>query len=446
METALQVTREIRGPKRFGPLDMLRAMNDPRPLLQRLVREYGDPFGAQTPDGFIVNTGHPEGARAIFTAEPDGFEIPMREKLAPFFGGTSLILTPGARHKKDRKLLAPPFHGARMRTYGKAFIEIAESAAARLPTGRPFAMMDTTQAISLEVILRLVFGLKDAVRRDRFRTAVHQLTSATMSPLILMFPWTRREFGGLGPWARFRRAAKQFDTLVYEEFALRRTGGEPAEDILGLMMAARYDDGSAMSDENLRDQLHLLLFAGHETTATALAWAFYWLHRQPVVRERVLAEIDTLGADPEPDALAALPYLDAVCQETLRIHPVATEVGRLLREPIEMLGCTLPAGATVMVSALLLHDREDIYPDPRTFRPERFLERKFSPFEYIPFGGGSRRCIGAAFAMYEMKIVLATLLRRDRFRLANDAPVKCVRRGLTMGPKGGVSMILESAS
>jgi cytochrome P450 len=208
------------------------------------------------------------------------------------------------------------------------------------------------------------------------------------------------------------------------------------------MMSARYEDGSAMSDNELRDQLHLLLFAGNDTTATALSWAFYRLDRQPEERARVLSEIEALGPHPEPDALTSLPYLDAVCQETLRIHPVAADVGRLVQKPLPMMGFTVPAGTMISTSVLLLHDRDDLYPEPRRFRPDRFLTRKFSPFELIPFGGGPRRCIGAAFAMYEMKLVLATLLRAYRFRLVKDAPVRCVRRGITMGPKGGIPMII----
>src|SRR6185503_18506029 len=308
--------------------------------------------------------------------------------------------------------------------------------------GKPFVMLEATQAITLEVILRAVFGVEAGPRKERFREAVVELMAAMASPLITMFEFTRHRLGGFGPWARFVRARARFDALVSEEIAERRaqtTTGR--EDILSLMMAARYDDGSAMSDVELRDQLHLLLFAGHDTTSTALAWAFYWLHRHPEERERVLAEIDGLGPHAEPDAIAALPYLDAICQETLRIHPVAPNAERLLKKPLEIKGYTVPEGTTILVSPLILHYHEDLYPEPRRFRPERFLERKFSPFELIPFGGGSRRCIGASFAMYEMKLVLATLLRSYRFRLTKDAPLKYVQRGLTMGPKGGVSMI-----
>jgi cytochrome P450 len=208
------------------------------------------------------------------------------------------------------------------------------------------------------------------------------------------------------------------------------------------MVGARYEDGTGMSDTKLRDELRVLLFAGHETTAVALAWAFYQIHRQPSVRERVLAEIDALGPDPEPEAIAALPYLDALCHETLRYHTIFPEVGRMLRRPLKLRGYQLPAGVAVIAAASILHAREEIYPEPRRFRPERFLERPPGPYEFIPFGGGSHRCLGASFAMYEMKIVIATLLRRCELRLASSEPIQTVRRGITMGPKGGVPMVV----
>jgi len=390
-------------------------------------------------------TGNPEAIKAVFTADPDTFDTPLREQASPFLGETSLILTTGARHRQDRKLLTPPFHGARMRAYGKTIIEIAQNVAARWTEGQPFVMLDVTQAITLEVILRAVFGVEDDARRAQFREAVVQLMKAMASPAITMFEFTRRQFGGLGPWARFQKTRARFDALVYEEIAARHESTLLGEDILSLMMTARYDDGSAMTDAELRDQLHLLLFAGHDTTSTALSWAFYWLHQKPEVLSRLLAEVDALGENPEPEAIASLPYLEAVCQETLRIHPIAINVGRLLKRPFDVMGFTVPAGTTVMLSALMLHNREELYPEPRVFRPERFLERKFSPFEFIAFGGGARRCLGAAFAMYEMKLVLATVLRSYGLRLVSDKPVKAVIRGLTMGPKGGIPMVLEGA-
>jgi cytochrome P450 len=303
-------------------------------------------------------------------------------------------------------------------------------------------MFDTTRAVTLELILRVVFGVDDDARRAQFREAMVSLMAATASPAIAMFEATRRELGGFGPWSRFLRARARFDALVAEELALRRAG-EPRDDVLGQLLAARDEQGEALGDGELRDQLHLLLFAGHDTTSTALAWAFWWLHRHPEMRERLLLEIDALGPDPGPEKIAALPYLEAVCKETLRIHPVVMNVARRAKVPLALAGWSIPAGSTVMVSSLMLHDREELYPEPRRFRPERFLERSFSPSEFVPFGGGARRCLGAALAMYEMKLVLAEMLRRRRLRLVHDREVRSVIRGLTMGPKDGIPMICD---
>jgi len=213
--------------------------------------------------------------------------------------------------------------------------------------------------------------------------------------------------------------------------------------VLGLMLKARYEGGDQLSEREILDQLRALLFAGHETTAVTLTWAFYWLHREPETLSRLLAEIDALGQDPAPEKLLGLPYLEAVCQETLRIAPPVVSVGRIPRKTFVLLGHTIPAGEPIIPSPLLLHGRADLYPEPERFRPSRFLEREFSPFEYIPFGGGSRRCLGATLAMVEVKIALAVLLREHRLRLASKAPVAHVQRGITMGPSGDMPMILE---
>ncbi len=428
---------------KFNIVDQIRGIIDPQGIVASAMREYGETLEVPSPTGPMVMTGDPEAVRAIFTSDHDQFAIPFVKQLGPFFGVKSLIMTPGARHRQDRKLLAPPFHGARMRAYGKTIVDISLSQAGKLIPGKTFPMLELTQSITLEVILRAVFGVDDEARRDVFREAVVELATAMSTPIIAVFEFTRRDFGGFGPWARFRRADEALDVLLYEEMKKRRGNTAGREDVLSLMMDARYDDGEGMTEKELRDQLHLLLFAGHDTTSTALAWAFYWVCRQPIEREKLMAEIDALGDNPEPETIVGLPYLDAFCQETLRIHPVAPNVARLLQKPFNLLGNTVAEGTVLAASIMMLHENEKLYPEPRTFRPERFLERKFSPYEFIPFGGGPRRCIGAAFAMYEMKIALATLLRRYRFRLVKDAPVKYTQRGLTMGPKGGIEMVAE---
>ena len=228
--------------------------------------------------------------------------------------------------------------------------------------------------------------------------------------------------------------------MVREEIAARRDA--PGEDILSLMLAARYDDGEAMTDPQIRDELLTLLAAGHETTAIALAWAMYWLHRDPAALERLRAELATLGDEPDPEAIAQLPYLEAVCNETLRLYPIVPLAPRTLRQPMTLGEHEIPAGVNVGACTVLVHRHPALYPDPDSFRPERWLARKFAAWEFTPFGGGIRRCIGAAFAVYEMKQVLAAILPRHRLRLADDAAIGPARRNITLGPRGGVRMIL----
>jgi cytochrome P450 len=216
------------------------------------------------------------------------------------------------------------------------------------------------------------------------------------------------------------------------------------DDILSLLLAARDEAGQPMTDEELRDELLTLLFAGHETTASALAWALYWLDRLPEVKEKLLEEIDSLGSHPDPSAIAKLPYLNAVCCETLRIYPIAiSPFPRILKVPMEIGGYQFQPGAILIISIYLTHQREDLYPQPKQFKPERFLERQFSPYEYLPFGGSNRRCIGAAFALFEMKLVLANILSNYDLTLASKRPVKPTRRGLTVAPPANLQAIVS---
>ena len=436
---------QLPGPRYFNPFSLVRSLSDPTDLMLRTRDRYGDTYRLPTVLGPVVVTGDPEGVRAIFSADADTF-IPYQPDLtAPILGDTSLVLVSGARHRRDRKLLSPPFQGARMRAYGAVMADSARRAVAEWTMGTPFKMLDATQGISLDVILQAVIGVDHASPQGQaVREAVIRFMGS-VRPQFIFLRWMRRDFFGTSAWARFKKAREHLDSVLFALMAERRR--EPAErdDILSLMMRARYEDGGAMSDTELRDELLTLLTAGHETTAVMLAWAFYWLHRDPEELGRVLAEIDALGPSPDAEAIAALPYLDAVCQETLRIHPVVPEILRVLVQPLQMLDWTLPAGTAVMASAIMLHNREDLYPEPTRFRPSRFLERKFTPFEYIPFGGGARRCIGASFALYEMKIVLATILRSHRIRLVSAAKVSPARRGATMGPPNGIPMIYEGA-
>ncbi len=428
---------------RFTLLQTALYARDPYGYLAAMQRKYGDPFTMPALNGTIVITGDPTYIQQIFTADPDTFGTFGAKAIEPVVGPNSLLLLSGPHHRRDRKLLTPPLHGARMRAYGETIRQAARAAMATWHEGQPFVMQTSTQWISLEVILRAVFGVQGDARIEAFRAAIIELVAAAV-PSLLFFTWLRRPLGGLGPYNRYVAAHTVIDGLVRGEIAARRARpDEPREDILSLLLSARDETGAGMHDDELRDELMTMLFAGHETTGIALAWACYWLHRHPVTLERLRAEIDALGDDPEPDAIAKLPYLDAVCNETLRLHPIAPDVPRQLIAPLEVAGYQLGPPLCVDVATTLLHRREDLYPDPETFRPERFLARRFGPFEFTPFGGGHRRCIGAAFATYELKLVLATFLRGAHLELAEPGEVLPTRRNVVLGPATGVRMRLR---
>jgi cytochrome P450 len=416
-----------------GLVTTIRTLRDPFAALVGYVAKYGDPFTVSMPlQGKIVVTGDLDAVRGVFGAAPETFGSIGAKVMGPILGAGSVLVLEGAAHRQARKLLNPPFHGDRMRVHGRAMRDVARERIAELVAGSRFVVQDVAQAISLEVILQVVFGVRGSERLARFDRAVRDVMGS-LGPYVAL-PFLRRSFAGLGPWARFKRRRVALAALVAEEIAARRGSGAEREDILSMMLAARYEDGAPMSDEDLFDQLLTLVAAGHETTMIAITWAFYWLHRTPEALDRLHAELDALPADPEPDLLARLPYLEAVVQETLRLHPVVPIATRLLAVPFQLKGYTLPAGVSVGVATGLVHYREDLYPEPTRFHPDRFIGRTFGPAEYFPFGGGVRRCLGAAFATYELKIVLATLLRSLRLRLVSQREVRPAMRAAGVGP------------
>jgi cytochrome P450 family 110 len=293
--------------------------------------------------------------------------------------------------------------------------------------------------ISIRVILRAVFGLNKGPRYQQLEHLLANMLDKMSNPWkisFLFFAILRRNFGPLSPWASFVRDRQQIDQLVYDEIAERRSHPDDSRtDILNLLLSARDETGEALTDAELRDELMTLLVAGHETTATAITWALYWIHKIPPVRKKLLAELQALDGLQDPSVIFRLPYLNAICSETLRIYPVGIlTFPRVTRSRLELSGTSLEPGTTVVGCIYLTHHREDIYPDADEFRPERFLERRYSPYEYLPFGGGARRCIGMAFAQFEMKLVISGILSCFELALANTRSVRPVRRGLTSGP------------
>jgi cytochrome P450 len=427
---------------RSATLQTLAFARDPFRALQSYARRYGDPFTLRLFTGPIVLTANPEGVREIFTAPPQLFASNSTPFLAPLAGQHSVFLLDGEAHQRERTLLLPLFHGARLQAYGQLIQDVALRHAATWQPGQAFRMLAFAQAVSLEVIVRAIFGAGEPQRGRAIAHTIPVYFSAFTAPLVYVLP-LRRPFAGLGPWDRFQRVAMRLEQLLTEEIAARRRQAAMPDDILSLLLAARRADGSPMSEAEVRDELKTLLLAGHETTAIALAWAFYWLHREPDALRRLQDELRGLGVPPSPDALQRLPYLDAVCHEALRLYPVIAAITRRLKQPMALRGYTLPAGIAVGAALALIHLDPTLYPEPTRFRPERFLARKYTPYEYLPFGGGARRCLGAALAVYEMKIVLGSILAQHRLALAEDDPVPPAPRTFTIGPKGGVRMVYQ---
>lgn len=428
---------------KFSIFDVNKLLSDPARLMEETATQHGDPFTVWSPGKSVTLTAQPEGIKEIFTADPDILEPFGNDTIRPFVGSGSILLMSGERHKAERKLLMPPFHGARMRAYGRIIEETALDQLRQYAVGNTFPVMNLTQATSLLVIIRAIFGVRSAEDIERVRELTLQKIDA-MSPWLVFFPPMRQEFFGLGPWARFKKASEQADAYLIQEMDRKRSTGQLGDDILSLMLQAQYEDGEHMTNEHIVSELTTLLFAGHETTAITLAWAMHWLHALPQVRERVLEELASLGEHPEPENIARLPYLSAVVDETLRIYPIVPLAAREVKTNFKLRGWELPAGSVVGAAIALLHRNPELYPEPMTFRPERFLERSFSPFEYIPFGGGTRRCIGAAFSLYETKLVLATWLRHATFELKSTVTPKLERRNVTLSPLGGVPLTLTS--
>ena len=400
-------------------------------------------------DGYIF-INHPEAMRQIVTSDRSKFFASGQDNhlLKPLVGDSSLLLIEGDRHKQRRKLLLPPFHGERMQAYGQLICNLTREIIGKLEPNQPFIARKVTQEVSLQVILEAVYGLQDSERSTELRQRITKLANifeSVLTSAFLFYPWLQQDLGAWSPWGNFIRQQKAIDEAIYQEIATRKTeDNSQREDILSLMMSAQDELGFGMKDYELRDELMTLMLAGHETTATAIAWGLYWIHRDPEIKDKLQREITSLGANPDPMELVKLPYLDAVCKETLRIKPVAMlTFPRLVLESTELLGYKLEKGQVLMGCIYLMHQRKDVYPEPNKFKPERFLEREFDPYEFFPFGGGKRRCIGEALAMLELKLVLATIIAEYDLELASDRPETTARRGVTLAPKTGVKMIFK---
>jgi cytochrome P450 len=397
---------------------------------------HGDAFGVKFL-GFerpMYLISDPVAIKALYTERSHGLPPGRELLLEPVLGAHSLLLLEGSDHLAHRRLMLPPFHGERMRSYESVVEEIVSAEIDGWPLREEFPLHPHMQAVTLEVILRVVFGIDKGPRLVELREILRTVLQETSSPRAQLIGLATRRFGGRGPWARFEGQLKAADKLLYAEIAAHRSRPdlEEREDILSMLMSARFEDGSALTDTDLRDQLMTLLLAGHETTATGLAWTFDLLLRHPQAMERLR---ESLAAGEED-------YLRATISESLRLRPVVPLAGRRLGVALEVDGLSLPAGSDVSPAIWLTHTREDIYDEPFSFRPERFLDSPPDTYSWIPYGGGVRRCLGASFAEFEMRIALREVVSRCRLRKVDPAPEKISRRNVTLSPKAGTPVVL----
>jgi len=413
-----------------------------RPLafLERCRARYGKRFTLRFPlaPPFVMLT-EPDQLKQVFTASADVLHPGQGARvLEPVVGSNSVILLDGGPHMEQRKLMLPAFHGEKMGRLSGVMAEVAEREVASWPRETPIELHPRMQRLTLEVILRAVFGLDPGPRLDGLREGLREML-AFGDRYVSLLPIPEgsaaaRVLERVGPFARFRRLQEGTDRLLFELIDERRRDDRERDDVLGILLAARHEDGSPMSDQEVRDELLTLLVAGHETTASSLGFAFEHLPHRPDVLNRLRDEIESDDGDA---------YLTATIQETLRRRPVLpNSAPRLVVEPFEVGGWTYPTGVCLVPNAYLVHHDPDIYPDPYAFRPERFLDESPGTYTWIPFGGGRRRCLGASFAMLEMKLVFRAVLGACDLRPVGDGFEIARRRNITIRPGRGAVAVL----
>ncbi len=424
------------GPRQPKTIQTIAHWSRPIPFLERCRARYGRRFTIRllaTPPFVMISD--PEEIKQVFTAPPEVLHPGAGARvLEPIVGRHSVILLDEAEHLEQRKLILGAFHGERMQRLKGVMEEVAATEIERWPRGESAPLHPRLQALTMEVILRAVFGLEQGERLESLRRRLTGILEFGSSPVSLLPP-LQRLLGGRGRWREFEEASRETDAILGELIEERRASGAAGDDVLAMLLEARHEDGTEMTREEIRDELMTLLVAGHETTASELAWCFARLSHEPRVLARLVEEIDA-GAGED--------YLTATVQETLRRRPVLPNAApRYATAPIEVGGWSYPAGICLVANAYLVHHDPEIYRDPYSFRPERFLDASPGTYSWIPFGGGRRRCIGANFALLEMRIVLRTVLAANRLIAAGDATEVARRRAITISPAQGAEAVLE---
>ena len=416
-----------------------RFIKDPFGCYRNWQQRYGNTFLVNALNGDVVATCDIENIRRAFALSFQEVAPFAVDTVRPLVGGNSVFLVQGERHRLERSFLSPPFHGSAMKSQFSVIEQAAIEATRDWQVGKTVKIMDASLDVSLEVIVRIVFGIESRPQIDQFTAKIKEFV-CRFHPLLAFTKIFQRSWLGLSPWNSFVKSRNEFWQMLMEQIQRSRRAGCPPGTVLNHLIHARYEDGEGASDESIRDQLVSMLLAGHETTQIAIAWAMSWVHRTPEVLERLRAEI---ARSDERDVVES-ELLEGVCNESLRLNAIIPDIVRTLNVPLQWQELELKPGSNIAISICLVHENPDIYPEPFRFNPDRWQNQSFKPHQFLPFGGGIRRCLGAPLAKLEMKIVVATWLRHFRFQLPADAPdVEPIhRRNITMAPKTEIPLIV----
>lgn len=423
-------------------LQRLKYITNPVSYWQSAYQNSKDAFHAQGIDFgsplMVFNT--PEAAQQIIeNRQGNLITTSFDSELAAIFGKSSFFTLEGIYHQKMRKLLIPGLHGKSIQFYGELICDLVNNLIHNLPKNKSFSALKITQEISLQVMINLLFGSYQQEQYQKIKQLMIKMVNLFSSNIFgipLFFKFLQQDFGFASPWRNFLQQRQQMQELIYNEIADRRQKSDPEKtDILSLLMTAQDEQGNFLTDEELLGQLLSLLFTGYESTAASMAWSWYEVYRNREIKAKLLEEINSLGNQPDPLSLFRLPYLSAVCNETLRKYPVTMfMIPRVVKNTTQIGGYQVDKGMLISVGTYILHHRQDIYSQPEEFKPERFIEHRFSLFEFLPFGGGMRGCIGGEIAMYQLKLALATILSNHQLELTNYRQINPQRRNTILAP------------
>nr|WP_322712405.1 cytochrome P450 [Nostoc sp. ChiSLP03a]MDZ8213669.1 cytochrome P450 [Nostoc sp. ChiSLP03a] len=423
---------------------------NPFGYLDAISQRYGDIVTIMSGSTPIVYISNPSGIKEIFTNTKEiTASGVLNQDFAFITGNQGILQLDGLVHKNRRKLLMQAFHGARMQACGQGICELTEKMMSKQVIGKAFIAYPVIEDITFQVGIERVIGLYEGERYNKIKhlfASLLKLDRQSLIAKIISNIFQEKDLGKWSPQGYLLHLRRELFQLLFTEVEERRRQADfSSTDILGDLMLARDETGHALSNEEVRDLLISPIFASGDASGTAISWSLSWIHRLKDVQEKLLEELDSLPPNPDPMSIVALPYLSAVCNEILRIYPTQLfAFPRLVESTVEIMGYELHPGTILIGNIYSTHQREDLYPNPKEFQPERFLKKQFSPYEFLPFGGGSRVCIGANFALFEMKLILATILSHYQLELVSKRPERPKFAGLICSPASGVKMVMRS--